>query len=52
MAEKKMGVMKAYLQLKAVTAAKQMACAHPVRRMRAKVSAGRPPSRHASTAAN
>ena len=52
MVEKTMGVVKAYLQLKAVTAAKQMASAHAVRRMRAKVSAGRPPSCHANTAAN
>ena len=52
MLEKMMGVVKAYLQLKAVTAAKQMADAHPVRRMRTKVSAGRPPSCHASIATN
>ena len=51
-AEKTMGVVKAYLQLKAVTAAKQMASAQAVRRMRDKVSAGRPPSCHANTAAN
>ncbi len=47
-----MGVVKAYLQLKAVTAAKQMASAHGVRRMRARASAGRTPNRHAKTAAN
>src|SRR5467141_3558489 len=52
MVEKTMGVVKAYLKLKAVTAAKQMASAHAVRRMRAKISAGRPPSCHANTAAN
>src|SRR5258708_36506070 len=52
MVEKTMGVAKAYFQLKAVTAAKPMASAHAVRRMRAKVSAGRPPSCHANTAAN
>jgi hypothetical protein len=37
MAEKTMGVVKAYFKLKAVTAAKQMASAHAVRRMRAKI---------------
>jgi len=52
MIEKTMGVVKAYFTLKAVTAAKQMASAHAVRRMRAKVSGGRPPSCHANTAAN
>jgi hypothetical protein len=52
MAEKTMGVVKAYLKLKAVTAAKQMASAHAVGRMGAKISAGRPPSCHANTAAN
>jgi hypothetical protein len=52
MVEKTMGVVKAYLKLKAVTAAKQMASAHAVRRMRAKISAGRPPNCHANTAAN
>ena len=50
--DKTMGVVKAYLQLKAVTATKQMASAHAMRRMRAKVSAVRPPSCHANTAAN
>ena len=40
-----MGVVKAYLQLKAVTATKQMARAHAMLRTRAKVSAGSPPSR-------
>ena len=52
MVEKTMGAVKAYLKLKAVTAAKQIASAHAVRRMRAKISAGRPPSCHANTAAN
>jgi len=47
-----MGVVKAYLQLKAVTATKQMARAHAMLRTRAKVSAGSPPSSQANTAAN
>lgn len=47
-----MGVVKAYLQLKAVTATKQMASAHAILRTRAKVSAGSLASSHASTAAN
>ena len=47
-----MGVVKAYLQLKAVTATKQMASAHAMLRRRAKVSAGSPPSSHPNTAAN
>ena len=51
-AEKTMGVVKAYLQLKAVTAAKQMASAHAVRRMRAKVSVGRLANCQTNTAAN
>jgi hypothetical protein len=51
-AEKTMGVVKTYLQLKAVTATKQMASAHAMLRTRAKVSAGSPPSSHANTAAN
>jgi hypothetical protein len=50
--EKTMGAVKAYLQLKAVTATKQMASAHAMLRTRAKVSAGSPPSSHANTAAN
>src|ERR1700720_4093318 len=50
--EKTMGGVKAYLQLKAVTATKQMASAHAMLRTRAKVSAGSPPSSHANTAAN
>jgi hypothetical protein len=51
-AEKTMGVVKAYFQLKAVTATKQMASAHAMLRTRAKVSVGRLPSNHANTAAN
>ena len=47
-----MGVVKAYLQLKAVTATKQTASAHAMLRTRAKVSAGSPPSSHANIAAN
>src|SRR6202166_2902986 len=50
--EKTMGMVKVYLQLKAVTATKQMASAHAMLRTRAKVSAGSPPSTHANTAAN
>jgi hypothetical protein len=50
--EKTRGVVKAYLQLKAVTATKEMASAHAMLRTRAKVSAGRPPNTHANTAAN
>ena len=49
--EKTMGVVKAYLQLKAVTATKQMASAHAMLRTRA-ISAASPPSSHANTAAN
>ena len=49
--EKAMGRMKRYLQLTTVMAAKQTANAHAVPRMSAKVSAGRPPSCHASVAA-
>src|SRR5260370_738476 len=52
MVERTMGVLKAYLKLKAVTARKEMASAHAVRRMRAKISAGRPASSHANTAEN
>jgi len=47
-----MGVVKAYLQLKAVIARKTMASAHAMLRTRAKVSAESPPSSHANTAAN
>src|SRR5271154_4866493 len=50
--EKTIGVVNAYFQLNAVTAAKQMASAHAVPRMRAKISSGSPPSCHAHTAAN
>ena len=50
--EKAMGVVKAYLQLKAVTATKQMASAQAMLRTRAKVSAGSPLSSQATTAAN
>src|ERR1700720_3951676 len=50
--EKTMGVVKAYLQLKAVTATKQMASAQAMLRTRAKISAGSPASSHANTAAN
>ena len=50
--EKTVGVVKAYLQLNAVTATKQMASVHAMPRMRAKVSAGRLLSCHANTAAN
>ncbi len=50
--EKTMGVVKAYLQLKAVTATKQMASAHAMLRTRVKVSAGSPPRSHANTAEN
>ena len=50
--EKTMGVVKAYLQLKAVIATKQMASAHAMVRTRAKVSAGSPAMSHANTAAN
>jgi|SRR6266851_2596898 len=50
--EKTMGMVKAYLQLKAVIAPKQMASAHAMARTRGKVSAGSPASSHANTAAN
>ncbi len=49
---KTIGVVKAYLQLKAVTATKQMARAQAMLLTRAKVSAGSPASNHANTAAN
>src|SRR5580704_19580450 len=45
-AEKTMGVVKAYLQLRAVTATKQIASAHAMLRTRAEVSAVSPPSSH------
>src|SRR5216684_1754836 len=50
--EKAMGMIKRYLQLTTVMAAKQRANAHAVPRMSAKVAAGRPPSCHANIAAN
>ena len=50
--EKAMGMIKRYLQLTTVMAAKQRANAHAVPRMGAKVAAGRPPSCHANIAAN
>lgn len=51
--EKTMGVVKAYLQLKAVNATKEMARVHAVWRMKgAKVPAGSLDSSHANTAAN
>src|SRR5260370_22243559 len=46
------GTIKKYLQLKIVTAAKQMPSAHARPRTRAKRSAARPPNYHANTAAN
>src|ERR1700674_2576349 len=50
--EKTVGVVKAYLQLKAVSATKQMASAHAILRTRFNVSAGNPASSHANIAAN
>jgi hypothetical protein len=50
--EKTSGVVKAYLQVKAVIAAKQRASAHGMLRTRARVSAGSRASSHANTAAN
>ena len=50
--EKTMGVVKAYIQLNAVIATKQMASAHAMLRTRANVSAGSRPRSHANTAAN
>jgi len=50
--EKTRGVVKACLQLTAVTATKQMASAHAMLRTRAKVSAGSRLRSHANTAAN
>ena len=47
-----MGVVKAYLQFKAVTATKQMASAQAMLRTRAKVSGKSPASSQAKTAAN
>lgn len=50
--EKTMGMVKAYRQLRAVIATKQIASAQAMPRTRAKVSAGSPASSHANTAAN
>jgi hypothetical protein len=50
--QKTVGVVKAYLQLNAVTATKQMASVHAMLRTRFKVSAGNPASSHANIAAN
>jgi hypothetical protein len=50
--EKAMGMIKRYLQLTTVMAAKHRANAHAVPRMSAKVAAGRPPSCYANIAAN
>src|SRR4029077_14477535 len=50
--EKTIGVVKAYLKLKAVIATKLAASAHAMLRTRGRVSAGSPPSSHANTAAN
>ncbi len=50
--EKAMGMIKRYLQLTTVMAAKQRANPHAVPRMSAKVAAGRPPSCHANIEAN
>lgn len=47
-----MGVVKAYLKLKAVIATKQMASAHAMLRTRAKIPGGSPPSSHANAAEN
>ena len=49
--EKAMGMIKRYLQLTAVMAAKQRANAQAVPRMSAKGAAGRPPGCHANIAA-
>ena len=50
--EKTIGVVKAYRQLKAVIATKQLARAHSMLRTRDKVSGGSPPRSHANAAAN
>ena len=50
--EKTIGIVNANLQLKAVTATKQIARAHAAPRMRARVSAGRLLSCHDITPAN
>src|SRR5580692_12984990 len=49
---KTIGVVKAYLQLKAVTATKQMASAQEMLRTQDRVSEGNPPNSHANAAAN
>jgi hypothetical protein len=50
-AEKTIGVVKAYLKLKAVITAKEMASAHAVRRMKTPKSSARTlPNCHANTA--
>src|SRR5260370_14754228 len=46
------GTIKKYLQLKIVTAAKQMTNAHSRPRLSSKVSGAGPPTCHANTAAN
>ena len=50
--EKAMGIVKKYIQLKTVTAAKQAVKAHALLRTSRRVSAGRLLSCHASTAAS
>src|SRR6476619_7547665 len=50
--EKTIGMIKRYLKLTSVMAAKQRANAHAVPRRNARVAAGRPPSCQASIAAN
>jgi hypothetical protein len=50
--EEAIGAMKKYVQLKTITATKQMASAHAGPRMRASISGGNPPSCHDRTAAN
>lgn len=50
--ENAMGMLKRYLKLTTVMAAKHRAKAHAVPRMHAKAAAGRPPNCHANIAAN
>ena len=50
--EEAIGAMKKYVQLKTITATKQMASAHAGPRVRASISGGNPPSCHDRTAAN
>jgi hypothetical protein len=50
--EKAMGIVKKYIQLKTVTAAKQSERAHAVPRTSGRVCVGRLPSCHASIAAS